>query len=155
MQITPRAGDLAIGTLLLAVAAFFIWGALHMPAGTFAVPGPAIVPLIFGSLLAITGAVLVVKALVSHAATPAPPIAFGAAAVIFICGAIMAVAIALEPAGFVVTIGVFLFAMLRMFSPLRTLRATLLAAAITFVTYWFFAHLLGVNLPRGIWLQWM
>ncbi len=53
MQVNPRNGDLAIAVLLLAVAAFFLWGGWHMPAGTFAVPGPGIVPTILSVLLAV------------------------------------------------------------------------------------------------------
>ena len=70
-------------------------------------------------------------------------------------GSLTAVAFAFEPAGFMATISVFLFAMLRTFSRLGTLRSALLAIVITLVTYWFFASLLGVNLPRGPWPQWM
>ena len=155
MQITPRNGDLAIAVFLLAVAAFFIWGALRMPAGTFAVPGPAIVPLILGTLLAATGAVLIIKTLVSRAQRPGQPVTFDLRAVIILFGSLTAVAFAFEPAGFMATISVFLFALLRTFSPLGTLRSALLAIVITLVTHWFFASLLGVSLPRGAWPRWM
>ena len=155
MQITPRNGDLAIAVLMLAVATFFMWGALRMPAGTFAVPGPAIVPLILGTLLAATGVALIIKTLVSRAQGPAPPITFGLPAVLILFGSLTAVAFAFEPAGFMATISMFLFAMLRTFSRLGTLRSALLAIVITLVTYWFFASLLGVSLPRGAWPQWM
>ena len=155
MQITPRNGDLSIAVLLLAVAAFFIWGALRMPAGTFAVPGPAMVPLILGILLAASAVMLLVKTLVSRAPDPSRPVTFGLPAVLILFGALTAVSFAFEPAGFMATISVFLFAMLRTFSRLGTLRSALLAIVITLVTYWFFVNLLGVNLPRGPWPQWM
>lgn len=154
MQITPRNGDLAVAVLLLAVAAFFIWGALRMPAGTFAVPGPAIVPLILGALLAATGVILIIKTLVSRAQAPAQPIAFGLPSVIVLFGSLTAVAFAFEPAGFMATMGVFLFAMLRTFSRLSTLRSALLAIVVTLAAHWFFASVLGVNLPRGPWPRW-
>lgn len=155
MQITPRNGDLTIAVLLLAVAAFFIWGALRMPAGTFSVPGPAIVPLILGTLLGATALILIVKTLVSRTQEPVEPVTFGLSSVLILFGSLTAVAFAFEPAGFDATIGIFLFAMLRTFSRLGTLRSALLAVAITLVAHGFFASLLGVNLPRGPWPQWM
>ena len=154
MQITPRNGDLGVAVFLLAVAAFFIWGALRMPAGTFAVPGPGMVPLIFGTLLALTGVSLIVKTLASRAREGAQPITFGLRVVAILFGSLTAVAVAFEPAGFMATTVVFLFVMLRTFSRLDTVRSLLVAIAVALVAYGFFASLLGVTLPRGPWPQW-
>ena len=155
MQITPRNGDLTIAVLLLAIATFFLWGASRMPAGTFAVPGPAIMPFVLGTLLAATAAALIVKTIVTRALQETEPITFRLPAVVMLFGSLTAVAFAFEPVGFDVTIAVFLFVMLRTFSRLGTLRCAILAIVITAIAHWFFASLLGVNLPRGPWAQWM
>ena len=151
MQVDPRRGDLAIAVLLLALAAFFLWGAWRMPAGTFAVPGPGVVPMILGALLAATALVLFIKALIGGRSEAGVSVAFGVAPVAIIFAALTAVAVALERAGFIATLSVFLFVLLRVFSRLGSLRSVLLAVVIALAARWFFDNLLGVNLPRGPW----
>ena len=148
MQVNPRRGDFAIAVLLLALAAFFTWGGWHMPAGTFAVPGPGIVPTILGALLGVTALLLLIKTLLAGASGAGVPVAFGVAPVAIVFAALTAVAFAFERAGFLASLSVFLFVMLRVFSQLGTLRSALLAVGIAFITGWFFDSLLGVNLPR-------
>ena len=151
MQVNSRNGDLAIGVLLLAVAAFFLWGAWPMPAGTFAVPGPGILPTILSGLLAVVACSLLVQSLLGRARNKGVPISFQLFPVAIVFIALVGVALALERAGFVATFCVFMFVMLRVFSPLKTVRSALAAAGITFVATWFFGSILGVNLPRWPW----
>ena len=151
MRVDSRHGDLAIAVLLLALAAFFLWGAWQMPAGTFAVPGPGIVPTILSVLLGVTALFLLVKTLIARTAGAGLPVAFGVGPVAIVFAALTAVALALEPAGFHATLAAFLFVMLRVFSRLGTLRSLLAAAGIVLVAGWFFGGVLGVNLPRGPW----
>ena len=122
-----------------------------MPAGTFAVPGPGIVPTILGSLLAIAALALVVKSLFAAASGGGVPVSFRISSVAIVFAALTAVALALERAGFVLTLSVFMFVMLRVFSRLGTLRSALAAAAAALAASWFFGSLLGVNLPRAPW----
>lgn len=150
MQVNPRRGDLAIAVLLLALAAFFLWGGWHMPAGTFSVPGPGIAPTILGALLAATALTLIVKTLLG-ARGAGVRVSFGLASVAIVFAALTGVALAFERAGFPATLGVFLFVMLRVFSRLGTLRSVLAAVGIVLAAEWFFGSLLGVNLPRGPW----
>ncbi len=151
MQVDSRRGDLAIAVLLLAVAAFFLWGAWQMPAGTFAVPGPGIVPTILGSLLAVAALGLIVKSLLAAASGSGLPVSFGISSAAIVFAALTGVALAFERAGCVLTLSAFMFVMLRVFSPLGTLRSALVAAAVAFASSWFFGTLLGVNLPRTPW----
>lgn len=151
MQVNSRGGDLAVAILLLGLAAFFLWGAWQMPAGAFSVPGPGIVPAILGALLAATALALIIKALVGGARGAGVPVSFGVAPVAIVFAALTGVAIALERAGFVAALSVFLFVLLRVFSRLGTLRSVLVAAGIVLAAGWFFGSLLGVNLPRGPW----
>ncbi len=151
MQVKSRNGDLAVAVLLLALAAFFLWGAWQMPAGTFSVPGPGIVPAILSALLAATALALIIKALFSGARGAGVPVSFGVAPVAIVFAALTGVAVALDHGGFVATMSVFLFVMLRAFSRLGTLRSALLAVIITLAAAWFFEDLLGVNLSRGPW----
>lgn len=151
MQVSPRSGDRAIAVLLLAIAAFFLWGAGHMPAGTFSVPGPGIVPATLGALLAVTALVLLIKTLLAGRSAAGASISFGLVPVATVFAALTLVAIAFERAGYLATLGVFLFVMLRAFSQLSTLRSALLAGAIALAAGWFFGSVLGVNLPRVPW----
>ena len=151
MQVNSRRGDLAVAVVLLALAVFFLWGGWHMPAGTFSVPGPGIVPMILSTLLAATALALIIKELFGGARRAGVPVSFGVAPVAIVFAALTGVALALEYAGFVATLSVFLFIMLRVFSRLGTWRAALLAVVITCAAAWFFDSLLGVSLPRGLW----
>ncbi|MEK7230768.1 MAG: tripartite tricarboxylate transporter TctB family protein [Pseudomonadota bacterium] len=151
MQVDPRRGDLVIAVLLLALAAFFLWGAWRMPAGTFAVPGPGVVPMILGALLAATALVLFIKALIGDRSEAGVSVAFGVAPIAIVFAALTAVALAFERAGFLVTLSVFMFVMLRAVSRLGTLRSVLVAVGIVLAAGWFFDSVLGVNLPRVPW----
>lgn len=151
MQVNPRNGDLAIAVLLLAVGAFFLWGGWRMPAGTFSVPGPGIVPTILSVLLAATALAIVVKTLIAGSPGAGVPVSFGIAPVATVFALLAAVAFAFERTGFMATTSVFLFAMLRVFSRLGALRSALVGAGIALAAHWFFGSLLGVNLPRGPW----
>lgn len=151
MQVDSRNGDFAIAVLLLALAAFFLWGAWHMPAGTFSVPGPGIVPTILGALLGVTALVLLIKTLIASAPGAGLPVSFGVAPVAIVFAALTGVAVAFEHAGFLATLSAFLFVMLRAFSRLGTLCSVLVAVIIVLAAGWFFGSLLGVNLPRGPW----
>ena len=150
MQIHPRRGDRAIAVALLALAVFFTWGGWHMPAGTYAVPGPGFLPTILGALLGVTALLLLIKTL-ARAPGTGIPVEFGIASVTMVCAALTAVALAFERAGFMLTLSVFLCVMLRVFSRLGTIRSALLAIGITLAAGWFFGAALGVNLPRGPW----
>lgn len=151
MQVNPRNGDLVIGVSLLAVAVFFLWGGWHMPAGTFSVPGPGVVPTILGVLLAVTALLILVKTLVAGSPGTGVPVRLEIAPVAIVFGLLTALALAFERAGFMATSGVFLFAMLRAFSRLGTVRSAVVAAGIALAAHWFFSGMLGVNLPRGPW----
>lgn len=150
MQVSSRRGDFAVAVLLLALAAFFLWGGWHMPAGTYAVPGPGFLPTILAVLLGVTALLLFVKTL-AGAADEVAPVAFGVVPVAIVFAALTAAALAFERAGFMLTFTVFLFVMLRVFSRLGTVRSTLVAVGIAALAGWFFGAALGVNLPRGPW----
>lgn len=148
MQVDRSRGELVITAVLFAVAVFFIWGALRMPAGSFAVPGPGTVPSIVGGLLALTTLALFVKTLLARAKAPEARREMRIAPVAIILAALTGVALAIDRAGFVITLSVFLFIMLRAFSKLSTLRSAIAAVVVTFLANWFFVNLLGVNLPH-------
>jgi hypothetical protein len=148
VQVSQRRGDLAVAAFLLGVAIFFIWGAWRMPAGSFAVPGPGTVPLIIGSLLALTGLAIIVKTL--RARPDGTPVVreMRIAPIVIVFAALAGVAVALERLGFIITMSVFLFVMLRVFSRLSTLRSAIAAVAISALANWLFVNLLGVTLPH-------
>ena len=152
MQVDPRHGDVAVAVVLLAAALFFMWGAWQMPAGTFAVPGPAVAPLTVGALLALTALSLLMKTLLAvRARKPRTVVHFRLPAVVLVSGALVGVAFAFERAGFIITMSVFLFVIVRAFSRFGSLRSALLAVGITLAAQWIFGTVLGVNLPRVAW----
>ena len=148
MQVSQRHGELSIAVFLLAVAGFFVWNAWKMPAGAAGMPGPGTFPLVLGSLLAIASVAVLVKSLRARAAEAATPADMRLQPVVIIYAALVAVAVALDRAGFIVTLGVFMFVMLRVFSRLGTWRSALAAVAATLIASWLFVNLLGVSLPR-------
>jgi hypothetical protein len=148
MQVDRRRGELAIIIVLLAIAVFFAWGAWRMPAASLGVPGPGTVPLIVGGLLVLTTLALLVKALMARAVEADAVREMRIVPVATIFAALTGVAVAFELGGFIVTMSVFMFIMLRVFSRLGTLRSALAAVAITLVANWSFVSLLGVTLPR-------
>src|SRR5260221_1072733 len=151
MPVNSRSGDLAVAVVLVGLAAFCLWGGWHMPAGTFSVPGPGIVPIILSALLAATAFALIIKELFGGARRAGVPVSFGVAPVAIVFASLTGVAVALEYGGFIATLSVFLFVMLRVFSRLGTWRAALLGVVITFAAAWFIASLLAVSLPPGPW----
>ena len=146
MNVRTRSGDIAVSLVLLAVSAFFMWGAWRMPAGTFAVPGPGTMPMIASGLLALTAIALIVKALLDKTEAAAP-VEMRWVPIITIFAALTATAVAFESAGFVVTLSVFLFIMLRVFSTLSTISSAITAIIITLAARWLFGTILGVQLP--------
>ncbi len=150
MTTTTRRAELGVLAVLLLLAAFAVWQAASMPAGTPALPGPGMLPMVLGTLLGIAALALLPPCL-----RPAPqrdaPIVYAnrhiALAVLSLIGA----GLLLEPAGFVPAATLYLFAMLWMLSPLGWWRSLAAAAVAAAVTKYLFADLLGVALPPIPW----
>ncbi len=152
----PRRADLALGAVLLAIAAFFGHGAMGMRYFTSIGPGPGFFPRWLALLLALLGAATILRALLrrGHAGeAPAEPLpdAGGAMRVLAILGAVAFAALALEVAGFAPTMLVASLAVMAALGLRAPLVLIPVALGASFGAYFLFARLLAVPLPAG-WL---
>src|SRR5687768_12955470 len=114
-----------------------------MPQGTAALPGPGMLPLGLGLLIAACSITLIVVG----RATPDEPVAVGNRQVACALLAVLAAGLLWERAGFLITATLFLFVLLWMLSPLGWWRSLLAAAAGAAVARFAFQNLLNVVLP--------
>ena len=148
MTTTARRVELGVLVALLLLAVFVIWQALSMPMGSVRLPGPGMMPLVLGSLLALSTLVL----LLTPDASAAEPALLGNRPICITVVCLIGAGLLLEPAGFVATAALFLFVMLWMASPLGWWRSAIAACVASYVTKLAFADLLGVTLPPFPWL---
>lgn len=143
---------IAIDLMLLLLAAAMVWAAARMPSGTVSMPGPGLVPLTLGVLLAVTSLAHLVSSLLSSASADAveEEQAEGSSWRIAITlGALLASALLFEPLGYVATASLFLTVMLWTLSELGPWRSALAAVASAWVSFVLFRDLLGVALPQA------
>jgi hypothetical protein len=113
-----------------------------MPQGTPALPGPGMLPLGLGVLMALCAVILLV------ARTSADePVKLGNREVVCALLAVLAAGMLWERAGFLITATLFLFALLWMLSPLGWWRSLIAAAAGAAAARYLFQNLLNVVLP--------
>ena len=145
-----RRGELAAAIVLVVFSCWMLWSALQMPLGTGAAPGPGTVPAALGALLLATSLGLVIRAVRLSGAPADTRIAFGHSHIWLVLGALALVWLLFEPLGYVLTMGLFLTALLWRFSGRGWMRSAATAIIITLVSYVFFHRVLGVNLPLGL-----
>ena len=147
MHASTRRVELAAAMLLLALGLLAAWGALLMPLGSAALPGPGMTPLIEAILLAMCAAVLLKQRFKEPAGTD-DPLLLGHRHVALAVISILGFGLLLERAGFLVTGSLFLFVLLSAFSTLgwrRSLLASVIACALVMFV---FRNFLNVALPR-------
>lgn len=144
--------DIAVATILLALAGYIFLAAGALPFGTLRVPQTAFFPKVLAALLAILSLVLLAQA---FARTKAPLVSnkIGAAGWIRI-GATLATlagfAIVLERLGFLLTTFVLMICLLRAIEAQSWGKVIAVALATSLITYGLFSRLLGVPLPAGV-----
>lgn len=142
-----RAGTIPLGFLLL--AAWIASESLHMPLGTFQMPGAGFFPLGLGLLLGIL-------ALLLWAAQGPDPAASDAAQptqraeVICLTVCLVAAAWLFERVGFLITMAVFLTVTTAMLGRIAWWRAAALAAVGTAAAWLVFVRVLKIALPSGV-----
>ena len=149
-QFGARRGELVAAIVLALFSCWILWAALQMPLGAAAAPGPGIVPAALGALLLAASLGLVIRAVRLAAAPADANIAFGHSHIWLVLGALVVVGFLFEPLGYILTMSLFLTALLRRFSARGWMRSAAIAIVITLVSYFFFHQLLGVNLPPGL-----
>ena len=141
--------DRIAGTILSLFALGVIWESRKLPLGTFRVPGPAFAPVILASLLLIFGVLI--------AATGAHAERFRslrweelphAAAILAVCAFS---ALALERLGYRFTVLLVLVFLVKVVEKKGWLIAALFALAVSFGSFYLFYTLLRVPLPLGPW----
>lgn len=130
---------------LLLLGIFAIWEAARMPFGTPGLPGPAMMPMALGVLIAVSSAGLIVWRL--KVRPPDDVIAIGHRRITLAVTAILAAGFLFERAGFLVTSTLLLFVLLWSLSPLGWWRSLLAAGAASIAARYLFQNLLNVALP--------
>lgn len=150
MNTTQARLERGISIALFVLALIVLWQSARMPGGTLRLPGPGMLPMAIGVLLALSSLALIVMSF-----RPGPD---QAEAVTLanrrIAAAFLAVVVAgllFERLGFLLTGGLFLFAMLRLLSALGWWRSAAAGFAAALVLDLGFQHVLGVGLPRFPW----
>jgi len=134
-----------VAASLLLLALFAIWQALGMPMGTLAMPGPGVMPIALGILLALSAVVLIVRRNDGSADNAA--VVVGHRFVALGIGATAVAGLLFERVGFLITSTLLLFVLLRSVSTLGTWRSLLAAVIGSVIARLFFQNLLDVSLP--------
>ncbi|HEX7125330.1 MAG TPA: tripartite tricarboxylate transporter TctB family protein [Thermodesulfobacteriota bacterium] len=139
--------DRVSGLVLVGVAAVAAAGTRALPVGSLREPGPGFLPLVLAGLLALFGLVVAFADRRSGALRALEwPEARHAVAILAACAF---AAFALERLGYRVTVFVMVAVLAGAVERRRPLAALAVAAGLSAVTYFVFADLLKVPLPRG------
>ena len=143
-----------LALVVLLVSGAYLASALPLPMGTAARPGPGFFPVVIGTFACGVALAFVILALRGAAAArpveAAPP--GGGARVLATSAALLGFGLLLPWAGYPVMAAVFVTAVLRRLGAgwPGAITTGIVAAA---GSHYLFAHLLGVPLPRGVWLD--
>lgn len=147
----PSRSDVWSGLFWLAIGLGVVGWSATFPFGRLSQPGPALLPIVCGAILAVLGAAVIVSALrrPTGAAAPQAPGRPEVWRILWTVVGVAAAALLLERVGFTTTLfGLVTFLLLVVAGRSWTLAVTYAAlAAIACVTI--FRFILGVELPRG------
>ncbi|HEY8368511.1 MAG TPA: tripartite tricarboxylate transporter TctB family protein [Thermodesulfobacteriota bacterium] len=139
--------DRVSGLVLVGVAAAAAAGTRGLPVGSLGEPGPGFLPLVLAGLLALFGLIVAFADRRSGALRALEwPEARHAVAILAACAF---AALALERLGYRATVFVLVAVLAGVVERRRPLAALAVAAGLAAVTYYVFATLLKVPLPRG------
>jgi putative tricarboxylic transport membrane protein len=135
------------GVALLALGLFVTWQSRMLPLGSLRNPGPGLLPLVLASLVAVSGALLVVF---GRRSPSIGAVGWGqwphAVTIMVACGA---ATFALERLGYRLTMTFLLLVLLRGVERRSTALAVVLALGLSFASFFLFHTVLRVPLPRG------
>lgn len=138
--------EIGVAISLLLLGVFATWEAAGMPQGTPALPGPGMVPMALGALLAVSSAGLIAWRIKARPPDDAV-IALGHRHITLAVMAILAAGFLFERAGFLITSTLLLFVLVWSLSPLGWWRSLLAAIGASFAARYLFQNLLNVSLP--------
>ena len=142
MSLSLRRLELGVGVALLLLGVFAAWEGARMPQGTAALPGPGMLPVALGVLLALCSAVLI-----ATSSKADERVAIGHRHVAAGLLMVLAAGLLWERAGFLITGTLFLFVLLWTLSPLGWWRSLIAAAVGAAAARFVFQNLLNVVLP--------
>lgn len=142
-------GDHVAGLALIAVAALVGWENRAYPLGTLDAPGPGSVPLMLAALLAFCGVITLLRASGSPLLRSIRWDESRRGLLLLVaCGI---ATFALERLGYRLTMIALLVFLLGVVERKSALTTLLVSLGFAFVSYYLFATLLKVQLPRGPW----
>ncbi|HTD91626.1 MAG TPA: tripartite tricarboxylate transporter TctB family protein [Burkholderiales bacterium] len=151
--------DRIILVCILVLAAVYFWATSQIPTLEIGDPlGPKAFPRLLGGGLLITAVMLLLEMIKERKSAPASaePEAKGTTDTTsykIIAGVIVATGIyfaLFEPLGYAVATSLFLLVMTAYFNKGRWWTNVLTSVGYSFISYYMFTTLLGVNLPRGV-----
>jgi putative tricarboxylic transport membrane protein len=137
--------EIGVGVALLLLGAFAAWEGARMPQGTAGLPGPGVMPVALGVMLALCSVALLTIA--ARAPLAGEPVAIGHRRITWAVLMLFAAGLLWERAGFLVTSSLFLFVLLWTLSTLGWWRALLAAVLGAVAARFLFQDLLNVVLP--------
>jgi len=142
-------GDHVAGVVLIAIAAFVAWQNRVYPLGSLAAPGPGSVPLMLAAILGGLGLLIVLRGAGSPLLNSIDWSESRRGLVLLIaCGV---ATFALERLGYRLTMIALLVFILGVVERKKALPTALVAFGFAFISYFLFATLLKVQLPRSPW----
>lgn len=145
MTTSLRRLEIGVGVALLLLGVFAAWEGARMPQGTAGLPGPGVLPVALGVVLALCAiALLTISA---RAGAAAEPMAIGHRRITGAVLALFAAGLLWERAGFLVTSTLFLFVLLWTLSTLGWWRSLVAAMLGALAAHFVFQNLLNVRLP--------
>ena len=133
--------EIGVGVALLVLGVFAAWEGSRMPQGTAALPGPGMLPVALGVLLAVCSVVLIFMSQGQE------QILIGHRHVAIALAMVLVAGLLWERAGFLITCSLFLFVLLWTLSPLGWWRALIGAVVGAVAARFVFQTLLNVVLP--------
>lgn len=132
----------------MAFAVIIAWETRVLPIGSLARPGPGYLPLLLAAIMAGLGLVIAWRGGGPRVAELAWPEAGHA---IKLLGGCAGAALLLEPLGYRLTIFLLVLFFLGAIERRRPFAAIATALGLSLGSFWLFADLLRVALPRGLW----
>ncbi len=147
--------DRIIFVSILVLTGVYFWATSQIPTLEIGDPlGPKAFPRLLGAGMLISAAMLLAEILKARKSEPeAAPEAQGPSTYKVVAGVVVVTGIyfaLFEPLGYAVSTTLFLLTMTTYFNKGKWWTNVLTAVLYSFVSYYMFSALLGVNLPRGI-----
>jgi Tripartite tricarboxylate transporter TctB family len=146
--VSLRRGRIAAALVLCVLGLAFALAALDLDFGSVGLPGPGFFPFVLGMLLAGFSLAAAVGAMRDPAGRE-EIVALGHRDVLIAMLALVGVALAFEPLGAFLTLGLFAATLLVLIGRVSPLLAALAAVIGMIAVWYFFKVLLGLQLPNG------